>query len=258
MQHKTTVDAVLFAEEAKQLGLPMPMAMPRGTTTDDIPVALRVADLPDANLLGATLTITSGKAADRAVYVVGVQDDLVITGVGEANVDGLHGIAAGDEILIDNSVYLAFQTYHRHHVNPDFPVWDQFRVGGQSVYPRRPNTIGPRYARQGSGSNDTGRFAGKMIVVQTLMDEAAFPWQAVPYRAKVAEVLGTEPLESRYRIWYVDHAMHTGAEPMPGMALADTTPRAQDAHGQLSRRAPAGAARPGELGRARCRPARQH
>ena len=42
-----------------------------------------------ANLLGATLTITSGKAADHAVYVVGVQDDLVITGVGEANVDGL-------------------------------------------------------------------------------------------------------------------------------------------------------------------------
>ena len=37
-------------------------------------------------------------------------------------------------------------------------------------------------------------------------------------------MLGSEPLESRYRIWYVDHAMHTGAEPMPGMALADTTP----------------------------------
>ena len=50
---------------------------------------LRVADLPDANLLGATLTITSGRAADHAVYIVGIQDDLVITGVGEANVDGL-------------------------------------------------------------------------------------------------------------------------------------------------------------------------
>ena len=38
-------------------------------------------------------------------------------------------------MLIDNSVYLAFQTYHRHQVNPDFPVWDQFRVGGQSDLP---------------------------------------------------------------------------------------------------------------------------
>ena len=37
-------------------------------------------------------------------------------------------------------------------------------------------------------------------------------------------VLGPERMEDRYRLWYVDHAMHTGAEPMPGMVLADTTP----------------------------------
>ena len=129
---------MLFAEEAKQLGLPMPMAMPRWYDHRRHP--RRAAGRRSAGREPARreLTITSGKAADRAVYVVGVQDDLVITGVGEANVDGLHGIAAGDEILIDNSVYLAFQTYHRHHVNPDFPVWDQFRVAGQPVYPRRP------------------------------------------------------------------------------------------------------------------------
>ena len=77
------------------------------------------------------------------MYVVGVQDDVIITGVGEAHFEGLSQLAAGDEVLIDNSVYLAFQTYHRHQVHPDFQVWDQFTVGGQPVYPQRQNVIGP-------------------------------------------------------------------------------------------------------------------
>ena len=49
---------------------------------------------------------------------------------------------------------------------------------------------GPRYARFGGGSVQTGRFAGKMIVVQALMDEAAYPWQADWYRSLVQSVLG--------------------------------------------------------------------
>ena len=224
VQHKTTVTGVIFAEEATELGLPMPMAMPRGEQTEDIPVAVRVAEVPDANLRGATLIPKSGAAADRLMYVVGVEGDVIITGVGEAHFEGLSQLAAGDEVLIDNSVYLAFQTYHRHQVHPDFQVWDQFTVGGKPVYPQRQNVIGPSASRQGSGSIPSGRFAGKMIIVQTLMDEAAFPWFATWYREKVASSLGPERMEGRYRLWYVDHAMHTGAEPMPGMVLADTTP----------------------------------
>jgi hypothetical protein len=224
VQHKTRVTGVVFADEATKLGLPMPMAMPRGTTTNDIPVAVLLEELPDATLMGAMLRVVSGKAADRWMYIVGVQDDLALTGVGEAHFEGVAGLAAGDEVVIDNSVYLAAQTYHRHQVHPDFPVWDQFAVSGQPIYPQRPNVIGPTYARQGSGSTKSGRFAGKMIVVQTLMDEAAFPWQAVWYRDRVADVLGDGALDDRYRLWFVDHAMHTGAEPMPGMVMADTRP----------------------------------
>ena len=42
------------------------------------------------------------------------------------------------------------------------------------------------------------------------MDEAAFPWSRTWYREKVAASLGPERMEDRYRLWYVDHAMHTG------------------------------------------------
>ena len=73
-------------------------------------------------------------------------------------------------------------------------------------------------ARQGSGVSQSGRFAGKMIVVQSLMDEAAYPWQALWYRKHVEAHLG-DRLDDQYRLWFVEHAMHTGgAEPVAGLA----------------------------------------
>jgi hypothetical protein len=54
-----------------------------------------------------------------------------------------------------------------------------------------------------------------MIVVDTLMDEAAVPWQADWYRQLVASVLGSH-LDDHYRLWYVDHAMHTAPLVAPG------------------------------------------
>jgi hypothetical protein len=72
--------------------------------------------------------------------------------------------------------------------------------------------MGYRFARQGSGSIQTGRFAGKMIVVEALMDEAAVPWQADWYRSRVREALGPR-LDDHYRVWFLDHTMHTPPEP---------------------------------------------
>jgi len=222
IQHKTTITQVLYAADAKELGLPLPMAMPRGTA-NELPCGLRVADAPEGHVLGATVKFTSGAAEGHNMYLVGNRDDIIMTGVGEAHFENLDGLAAGDEVLIDNSNYLAFQTYHRHQVDPDFEIFDQFTVGGAPVYPQRLNPIGPRMARQGMGSNESGRFACKMIVVQTLMDEAAFPWQALWYRKKVEAQLG-DKIDDQYRLWYVEHAMHTGAEPIAGLSMADTTP----------------------------------
>ncbi len=88
IQHKTTVTGVVFAEEAAALGLPMPMAMARGTRTDDIPVAVRLAEVPEGNLMGAMLRIVGGPAAGRVMHIVGVQAGLVLTGVGEAHFEG--------------------------------------------------------------------------------------------------------------------------------------------------------------------------
>jgi len=56
--------------------------------------------------------------------------------------------------LIDNSNYLAVQTYHRHKVpTPDYYPWNQYRgTDGKPIYPQRAILLGPQFARGAAGS----------------------------------------------------------------------------------------------------------
>ncbi len=214
VQVKTTVTKTVTADEAAALGLRLPRFHSIGVKPD-MPVALRLEGLPDQPLQGARLTVISGMAAGQVLSVVDVVGDIVVPGFGPEHREGMSGISAGDEVVVDNSVYLASLTYHRHQVDPDYPQWDQFRVGNQPIYPQRPNLIGPRSARWSCGSVQTGRFTGKMIVVQNLMDEAAYPCQADFYRRMVRATVGAG-LDDCYRLWFVDHAMHGHPTVLPG------------------------------------------
>jgi hypothetical protein len=216
VQHKTTISQIVTASEAASRGLPVAMAARFGDSEADLPAAIRLESLPDGNVQGAGLRLTSGAASGHVLYVAGLVGDLVMTGFGEAHFRALKELQAGDEVIVDNSIYLAAQTYHRHQVpSPDYHVWDQYRVAGKPMYPQRPKLLGPQYNWNGGGCVHSGRFAGKMIVVQTLMDEAALPWQADWYRQMVAAVLGPR-LDDHYRLWYVDNAMHTTPLVAPG------------------------------------------
>ena len=94
----------------------------------------------------------------------------------------------GDEVQIDNSNFLAAQTYHRHQVpGPEYKVWDQFRgADGKPLYPQRPMLLGPLFTANASGAVPKGVFDGKMILVESLWDREALPWQADWYRARCA------------------------------------------------------------------------
>ena len=85
---------------------------------------------------------------------------------------------------------------------------------GEPVYPQRPELLGPRFVRNNGAGLLSGRFAGKMIVVQSLFDEAAYPQQADWYRRRVASVLG-DRIDDHYRIWFTDHAMHQDPAVLP-------------------------------------------
>ena len=119
------------------------------------------------------------------------------------------GIKPGDEVQVDNSNFLAAQTYHRHQVpGKEYPVWDQFRgPDGSPIYPQRPVLLGPLFTQFASGVVPCGKFKGKMIVLACLWDREAFPWQADWYRARVEENLG-DSVNEHFRLWYMDHALH--------------------------------------------------
>ncbi|HVQ63107.1 MAG TPA: hypothetical protein VMT78_01160 [Terriglobia bacterium] len=170
---------------------------------------IELSSVPTGDLTGADIVVTSGAAAGKSVALGAVSGKTVGFGFG-ANPSVVNSIQSGDEVRIDNSSYLALQTYHRHQVpTPDLYGWSQFRNGkGEPIYPQRKVLIGPISALNGAGSVQNGRFKGKMIALESMMDIDALPWQADWYRTKVKEALGNR-IDEEFRLYFIDHAQHT-------------------------------------------------
>ena len=179
---------------------------------------IELSSVPTGDLTGADLVVTSGAAAGKSVALGTVTGKTAGFGFG-ANPAVVNGIQSGDQVRIDNSSYLALQTYHRHQVpTRDMYGWNQFRNGkGEPIYPQRKVLIGPIGAMNGAGSLQDGRFKGKMIALESLMDIDALPWQADWYRTKVKEALGKR-LDEEFRLYFIDHAQHTPPTGVPAQA----------------------------------------
>ncbi|WP_254190696.1 hypothetical protein [Nocardia noduli] len=179
-----------------------------GTGDEDAVVALRLGVVPDGAGRGAELAVISGPAEGTRCTVRGIRDDMVVLDTSGPNTE-LAKARPGDTVIIDNSNFLAAQTYHRHQVpDPEYAVWDQFRdEAGDPRCPQRPMLVGPLFTAAASGHLPTGQFDGKMIMVACLLDREAFAWQADWYRNKVDEYLG-DRAGGHFRLWYVDNALH--------------------------------------------------
>ena len=91
----------------------------------------------------------------------------------------------GDAVLLDNSDYVAVQSYYRHQVPEelDFHAWDQFRnPDGTPKTPQRP-FMGKGFT--GTGTVQDGQIQGKVLQIQALVDESTCPWCAHWYRDQV-------------------------------------------------------------------------
>jgi hypothetical protein len=218
VQHDCTVTATLTADQAAEFGLPV-ASRPgqarggvdtawRGTGKSALPVAVRLSSAPGVDIEGAELLVVSGAAKASRLGLLSVVGDIALFGPGDP--ETMVQIEPGDAVQVDNSGYLAAQTYHRHQVpeTGDFPVWDQFRNSdGSPIYPQRPLILGPSFAAGAAGTVQTGRFDGKMIVVESLLDREALPWQGDWYRSKVDEHFGTTAA-NHFRLWFTDNALH--------------------------------------------------
>lgn len=219
LQQVSNVKRGISTDEAVKLGLTEPMSAQERGTADAawkslggkegaIPVAFQLENkLPDLDFLGGDLLIKSGAAAGKTLQLTRIAGDNVVLGPADPAV--LAQLRPGDEIQVDNSNFLAVQTYHRHQIpGKEYHVWDQFRdAEGKPRYPQRPMLLGPLFTRGASGVIPTGKFRGKMIVLASLWDREAFPWQADWYRQKVKEQLG-DSTDQHFRLWYTDHALH--------------------------------------------------
>ncbi len=127
-----------------------------------------------------------------------------------------NAVAIGDQVRLDNSLYLALQTYHRHQIGGPVQAyypWDQFRSpqtpNGTPLYPQRSIITGIVGQHNGSGGNITGKFNGKMIIQESLMDVDAHPWGADWYKRRAEKFLGNR-LDDRFRVYMQDYAQHGG------------------------------------------------
>jgi len=173
-----------------------------------MPVGFQLEDvLPDVNFMGGDLIIKGGAAAGKTLQLTKTAGDKVVLGPADPAVLVL--LKPGDTVEVDNSNFLAVQTYHRHQVpGKEYKVWDQFRdSAGNSIYPQRPMQLGPLFTIGASGVLPAGKFKGKMILLSSLWDREAFAWQADWYRSKVKEYLG-DSADNNFRLWYTDHALH--------------------------------------------------
>jgi hypothetical protein len=221
LQFPTTVTALLDEQQASARGLSA-LGIPgsaRGTADQAWrtavngggarPVAVALADAPpDVNFLGGDLVILSGAAKGKRLALLGLTGNLASFGM--VDIATLAALKPGDAVQVDNSNFLAAQTYHRHQV-PDasYAVWDQFRrPDGTPIYPQRSINLGPLFAMGAAGTVPTGKFNGRIIVVESLLDREAFPWQADWYARKFRQ-FGED---DRFRLWYTDHALHGADE----------------------------------------------
>ncbi|WP_414888927.1 hypothetical protein [Sphingomonas sp. Leaf67] len=217
VQYETTIAGPLTAKDAVTLGLKQPEqagGVDSAFNAAAPPVGFRLSGTPpQVYFLGGDMIVKSGAAAGQKIMLVGLKGDAV--GVGVANPDVLAKIKPGDQVQIDNSAFLAAQTYHRHQVpGPEFKVWDQFRdAAGKPLYPQRPMLIAPLFVQGAAGSVPKGAFHGKMIIVESLLDREAYPWQADWYRQEAQKKQGVTVAESNFRVWMNDNTLH-GDEPV--------------------------------------------
>jgi hypothetical protein len=223
IQEKSKIKASIGLDRAIELGIKEPVSESDRGSADlawksmggkegGMPVAFALDhEMPEVGFLGGDLVILSGEAAGTVLQITDVIGNQVV--LGPTNSPALlFKIKPGDEVQVDNSNFLAVQTYHRHQVpGPEYTAWDQFRdAAGKPLYPQRPFLLGPLFTRGAAGSIPTGKFKGKMILLGSLWDREAFPWQQAWYHDRVKENLGDQT-DNYFRLWYTDHAIHGDA-----------------------------------------------
>ncbi|MCW2529466.1 MAG: hypothetical protein JWM76_4326 [Pseudonocardiales bacterium] len=176
----------------------------------DLPMAVEIKGVGEGYQLGTGVRLTSGAAAGRQLYCTGFANDVFFCdGVAEANLQRFREVEIGDEVHVDNSRFLAYCYYSRHHLMPD----EQFgflSIDGNSIYPSHPVPLQSSLM----GVSYTGQFQGKLLWIHHTHDSSLWPPQGIIYRQATEEAQGAAGLE-RFRLQWTENAEHVPPMFMP-------------------------------------------
>lgn len=223
IQTKAVVKRIIGQTEAEQLGLVKPLSKAdrgsadrawasMGSEIKEKPVAYEIDQKVDMPTLGGELMMLSGKGKGQQLQITRAKDGYVtLAAVNQPQLLSL--LKVGDSVQVDNSDWLAVETYYRHQVpTKDYYVWNQFRgYNDVPIYPQRPKLLGPMFTRGAAGCLPTGKIHGKMILCCSVWDREAFAWQGDWYRRHIIEHLDSAT-DDNFRLWYTDHATHGGED----------------------------------------------
>ena len=150
-----------------------------------------------ARLLGATLRVSSPDGPEREMRCTGLLGDAVTAILDPI---GFRGVKPGDRVTFDNRDLIAFAHHHRHLVGDVYPEMRRFVRDGVPVHPQRPIPFAALPV-------PSGRFAGKMILIQHAADKECWPSCARAYAASVHDQLG-DRVNDQFRLWWHENAAH--------------------------------------------------
>jgi hypothetical protein len=183
-----------------------------GTRGFDLPIAVEVPGASDGYQLGANLTITSGAAKGRSLYVMYFVDDLMVCdGEGEASNLRFTDVQVGDEVHLSNRAFLAHCYYSRHHLS-DEAKWDFLRIDGKPIHVQHPLPGSTPFM----GVKYSGQYEGKLLWVHHTHDASLWPSDGVVYEAQVLKSQGPEAAAKKFRMRWTENAEHVPAEFVPG------------------------------------------
>lgn len=190
----------------------------------DRPIGLVLEDVPEGYLPGASIRITSGKAAGRQLYVSGVAGGtMILDGFGEDGNAKLSDVEVGDMVEVDNDAYLAYCYWYRHHVIAGEKGFDQVLVDGRPMFPQRPRITLPTPF----GGAYSGDFEGKLLWMQHTHDTSLWPDQAILYSEGVARNGNPE----NFRLQWVENAEHIPPAFLPPSIFPSPASRLIDYNG---------------------------
>jgi hypothetical protein len=219
IQEKAVVKRIIGQLEAERLDLVEPLSesdrgtadrawASMGTENKEKPIACEIDREVNMPTLGGELMLLSGSGKGEQLQITGAKGHYV-TFASVNDMQLLAKLNSGDSVQVDNSDWIAVETYYRHQVpTPDYYAWDQFRdFNDQPIYPQRPMLLGPLFTQGAAGCLPTGKFHGKMILCCSVWDREAFAWQGDWYRKHASGYLG-DATDDNFRLWYTDRCTH--------------------------------------------------